>query len=175
MLPILVKDDGMAIAESLDIITYIDELAEFGKPIVGPSLQSQELNRWLQQARGYHYALAMPRWPQMGLEEFQTDSAIAYFTRKKSLSIGPFSEALEASAELVVLAEAALSELEVILKNTGSLGSPGDTITIDDFHLFATLRVLTVVRQLKFPSGIDEYTKSLAERSGVPLHWEKAL
>ena len=46
---------------------------------------------------------------------------------------------------------------------------------MDDFHLFAGLRVLTTVKGLEFPQKVNAYMNRLSERSRVPLHWEKAL
>lgn len=171
MLPILQKEDGSYLPESLDIIEYIDNLD--GKPVVEPSRDHSELNQWLKDIRQYHYALAMPRWVRMGLPEFATEAAVAYFTNKKEKSIGPFSEAVANTNQFIKMAEEHLPQLEKWL-----VGTPyfwGEEITLDDFHVFASLRCLTTTQGIRFPERVDAYMNKLSELSQVPLHWELAL
>jgi len=173
MLPILVKDDGTAISESLDIIAYVDNLIEYGSPRVQESRQDPQLLKWLQDIRRYHYALAMPRWILMGLEEFATQSAVAYFTFKKEKNIGPFSENLKKTPQLIAIANQHLFELDEII-----VGDPffwGQELTLDDFHVFASLRCLTTTVGVKFPDKINDYMNRLSSLSAVPLHWSLAL
>lgn len=173
MLPILEKEEGGFLPESLDIIKYLDGLNEYGSPIVSASKNDSRLTAWLKEVREYHYALAMPRWVKMNLKEFTSPEAIDYFTRKKELFTGPFSKCLEETNQLIAKAHEHLKELEEII-----VGAPyfwGDQISIDDFHVFATLRCLTTVRGLELPSKLNNYMNSLSEESQVELHWEKAL
>lgn len=173
MLPILVKDDGTAMGESLDIISYVDNLLEYGSPRVQESRQSPQLMKWLQDIRGYHYALAMPRWVQLGLEEFATAGAVAYFMLKKEKSIGPFSESLKKTPKLIEQANQHLLELEEMV-----VGNPffwGKELTLDDFHVFSSLRCLTTTLGVQFPDKIDEYMNKLSSLCAVPLHWSLAL
>lgn len=173
MLPIIEKQQDDFMPESLDIIKFIDELAEYGKPIVESSKANPGLNRWLQDIRQYHYQLAMPRWPLMGLEEFATELAVQYFTRKKEKSIGLFKENMERSQDLIVQANRHLQELESMI-----VGEPyfwGEQLNIDDFHVFASLRCLTTTKGVVFPESINQYMNFLSEISQVPLHWDKAI
>ena len=173
VLPILVKDDGKAMGESLDIIKYVDGLIDYGSPRVQESRQNPQLMKWLQDIRSYHYALAMPRWVQLGLDEFATPSAITYFTLKKEKSIDPFSENLKNTALYVEQANKHLLVLEEIL-----VGDPffwGQELSLDDFHVFASLRCLTTTLGVHFPNKINNYMNRLSSLSGVPLHWSLAL
>lgn len=171
MCPILEKDDGSFMPESLDIIAYVDGLDS--KPIVGPALDNKDLGHWLIHVREYHYRLAMPRWPQMPLEEFATPGAQAYFTRKKEKAIGPFSEALTKTDEYIKMAHEHLQVLENILGDGPFVG--GEQLSIDDFHLFASLRVLTTTQGIRFPEKVNHYVNFISEQSNVPLHWEMAI
>lgn len=173
MLPILQKDDGTYLPESLDIIDYIDHLPEFGEPIVNASHQSQELSDWLGFSRRYTYALAMPRWVNMGLEDFATPSATQYFIRKKQDSIGPFSANITLTKELILYAQGHLQKLEQIISSGPYFW--GSELSIDDFHVFATLRCLTTTKGLQFPPKIEAYMSRMSEASGVDLHWSRAL
>ena len=173
MLPILQKENGDFLPESIDIISYCDQLSKFGEPIVGESKNDERLTSWLSQARNYHYALAMPRWVKMGLKEFATESAIEYFTKKKVNSIGPFKESMDKTSELIEMAQEHLPELEEII-----IGAPyfwGESLSIDDFHVFASLRCLTTTNGIRFPEKIEKYMNSLSQSSKVPLHWDKAV
>ncbi len=173
MVPILQKPDGSFLSESLDIISYIDSLSDFGKPVVHPSKEDSRLSKWFEESRLSIYGLAMPRWVKMGLEEFATPSAIDYFVNKKEKMIGSFKEHLDRSDELIEKAQKSLKNLE-------SLVSPkpffwGEILNLDDFHVFASLRSLTTVRNLTFPEKINEYMIFMEKKTKVPLYWEKAL
>ena len=94
-------------------------------------------------------------------------------TRKKELSIGPFDENMDKTDVLVILAREHLPELESLL-----VGTPyfwGDELSLDDFHVFASLRCLTTCGEINFPPKIDKYMNTLSEICKVPLHWEKSL
>ena len=173
MLPILQKNDGEFMAESLDIINYCDQLSSFGEPIVTPSVGNENLEKWLQDIRQYHYALAMPRWVMMGLEEFATNEAILYFTKKKEKSIGPFNKRLAQTPELMAMAKEHLLVLEDII-----VGAPyfwGNVLSLDDFNVFSSLRCLTTVKNLSFPNKVEQYMNFISEKSNVPLHWDRAI
>lgn len=171
MLPILQKDDGGFMPESLDIISYIDQ--NFGEAIVQASREDEVLKTWLQGARDYHYRLAMPRWVIMPIEEFATPDAVAYFTKKKEQSIGPFKDNLVRTAELVEMANKHLLELEA-MAGDGTYWW-GENLSLDDFHLFATLRVMTTTKGVEFPPKVAAYANRMAELSKVPLHWDMAI
>ncbi len=172
MLPVLEKPDGGFLSESLDIISYIDALPAFGKPMVGTKKDTR-LNRWFEESRLCIYSLAMPRWVNMDLEEFATPSAIAYFVNKKEKMIGSFEENLNLSDELIEEAGKHLKNLESLI-----LSGPffqGKTLSFDDFHVFASLRCLSSVKDLVFPKKTNEYMIFMEKKTSVPLHWEKAL
>ena len=141
--------------------------------MVGPSPQNQALNLWLKEAREFNYPLAMPRWIKMGLEEFATESAVRYFTEKKELMIGPFPENLEKTDIFLIMAKEHLKILEDLM-----VGGPyfwGDQLSIDDFHVFASLRCLTTTKEIIFPDKIQSYMNEMSNKTGVNLHWEVAL
>jgi glutaredoxin 2 len=173
MLPILIKDNNEPLAESLDIISYVDQLSEYGPKRVNPAPQSASLSQWLQEIRQYHYALAMPRWVKMGLDEFATPSAVKYFTDKKEMSIGAFDHNFKNSESLIIQANQHLKVLDKLI-----VASPyfwGDEVTWDDFHVFSALRCLTTTQGVEFPEKINDYMNQLSSLSQVPLHWERAI
>ncbi len=168
MLPILKKESGEFMPESLDIIAYVDGLKQFGEPIVGPTKNNPFISKWLKDIRNYHYALAMPRWIHLGLKEFSTPSAQEYFTRKKELFTGPFSECLKRTPMLVNQAHEHLKIL-----NDWMTASPylwGEDLSLDDFHLFSSLRCLTTVENFQFPDKVNDYFLWISQNSKVPPH-----
>ena len=76
-IPILVKDDGQPMLESMDMIKYIEGL---GPPIlVGP--QRPEIADWAAQVVAKTAPLTMPRYPLLGLAEFATVVAHDHYKR----------------------------------------------------------------------------------------------
>lgn len=171
--PILQKDDKSYMPESLDIIKYVD--SKFGDlEIVSYQNPRSEIQDWIYSSRNYAYDLAMPRWVKMPLKEFATQSAKDYFqTKKEKNNIGSFSVALDKSPELIKKAESELKYLENLMLPNGRFYE--DDIHIDDFHIFAALRNLTTVKDLKWPNKILKYVKNLSERSNVNLFFDEAI
>ena len=50
-----------------------------------------------------------------------------------------------------------------------------DSLSISDFHLFAFLRSLSIVKDLAFPEKIKYYSQQISKSSSVPLHHSIAL
>jgi len=172
MVPILIREDGEPMGESLDIIRYVDGLKRYGDSFLAPSRRNEDLSAWLSEMREYHYALAMPRWVKMDLPEFETPSAVQYFIKKKTGYLGSFDKALAQSQQLI---EKAQDHLQILDRMMGSTEWYWGEPNLDDIHLFAGLRVLTTVKGLEFTSKINAYMNRLSEKSRVPLHWEKSL
>ena len=95
MVPILKKNNGSVMAESLEIVRYLDESCGEGAALA-ESANRQDLQNWMDNA-GLN-PLTMPRWVQAPLLEFATPGGGAYFTEKKEAGIGPFREHLDNSA-----------------------------------------------------------------------------
>jgi glutaredoxin 2 len=164
MVPILEKPDGSRMPESMDIVHYIDGLD--GDPMVRPGGEPR-LSLWLEASRRYVSALAMPRWVDAPLEEFATDGARQYFTRKKETVKGPFTELRARTPELLAEANAHLKELAPLVQSPHAVHG---VTTEDDFHLFAALRSLSIVSGVVYPPKVEAYRQEMSGLSGVPLH-----
>lgn len=173
MVPILIKDDHTAMSESLDIIKWVDE--NYGsEAIVNYGLPRAEIQNWIQAARNFQYHLAMPRWIQMPLEEFQTESARSYFQNKKEKqNIGSFAQAIEETPKYLKQAEEALNELDKLMLDSKRFYEC--EVHIDDIHLFAALRNLTTVKNLQWPKNTLNYIQTWSEKSKVNLFFDHAL
>jgi glutaredoxin 2 len=168
MVPILEKDDGTVMPESMDIVRYVDGLAQYGKPAISPSpSNNQSLQSWLQAVGAYTYKLAMPRWGEAALEEFKTPSAKQYFITKKESSLGSFAEHRVKSTDYKREVNRLLVSLENVIHAPDSVHKE---LSEDDIHLFATLRSLSIVKGLEYPQKVEAYRQTMAKKSAIPLH-----
>ena len=151
--------------ESLDIVRYIDD--HFQVPLVDWK-EDNRLSEWLRSCGRIHYFLSMPRWVQTPLEEFKTSDSRDYFQKKKERHVGSFSEALKNTKNLIEKMEECLKELEGLLQGKNKYWA--SQLSVNDFHLFAYLRMLSIVKNISFPEKVSSYMKTLSEESKVPLH-----
>lgn len=170
MVPILTKEDGSHMGESMDIVHYIDK--EFGRPVLAGRAGNRTLNAWLEGISPILYPLVMPRWVKAPLDEFKTELARKYFIRKKELYIGPFADHIKNTDALVAQMNTHLMKLEELIESPEAVHT---TLSDDDIHLFATLRSLSIVKGLTYPPKVEAYRQRMAEKSGVNMHDDIAL
>lgn len=168
MAPILEKPDGTHMPESMDIVHYIDSLqpsSVFTEP------QNPSITTLLNELGAHSFKLIAPRNPFVGFAEFKTKSAQDYFINKKSAMIGDFEQHRQQSETYIAVINQLLSDFvaaeSAVLKR--------DSLSIDDIHLFASLRCLTVVKGIIFPEQLLEYLSRISEKSGVNLLFERAI
>lgn len=164
--PVLQKEDGSFMGESLDIVRHFDREDRL-KDEVRP-----EIRAWLDKVGGYNDKLVQPRVIKIGLPEFATPEAVKYFTDKKEKSIGSFSANLNKTAQYLERINADLQELENLMDGAsdGINGGIGEDILV-----FPVLRNLTVVRGIEWPQKVMGYLMMMSEKSGVPLYFDRAL
>lgn len=168
--PILLKNDGTAMPESLDIVRYIDD--NFGEKLLSEQVRP-ELEQWMTRVQGYYNRLLLPRFIQLGLAEYATQSAVDYFVKKKTESIGDFAENLANSAEYIAKIEADLTALSTLILSADKAN--GTQLSIEDIVLFPMLRNLTCVKGLNFPATVATYVHKMAELSKVELYLDRAV
>ena len=169
MVPILETKKGAFMPESMDIVSYIDKLDN------SPSIQWEEdksLAGWLSKNSLICYQLAMPRWLNAPLKEFQTKKARDYFQNKKEAYIGSFKAQLDKSENLIAQMSKQLQELEKYFKENQKFFK--SKLSENDFHLFAFLRSLSIVKGLSFPEKTQRYAERLSRLSNIPLHYSIA-
>lgn len=164
--PILEKDDGSFMAESLDIVRYIDQgrLKEDVR---------DEIRNWLSTVGEYNNRLVQPRMVKIGLPEFATPEAVKYFTGKKEKNIGSFAANLDKTAQYLTRLHTDLVALSDLMPESSD-GLNGE-IGMEDILVFPVLRNLTIVRGIEFPPKIMDYLLAMSEKSGVPLYFDRAL
>ncbi|MYE07325.1 MAG: glutaredoxin 2 [Oligoflexia bacterium] len=171
MVPILETEPGQFMPESMDIVQFIDKKFP---PLVVVEKEDPFLLEILNQARSAYYGLTMPRWINSRMEEFKTPSARQYFQKKKENMIGPFSAALENTENFKMEITKILQVIEKKMKEEHPWYL-GDKASFNDFHLFAFLRSLTIVKDLPFPPKLERYTNDCADKSQIPLSYEQAI
>ncbi len=170
MVPILEYAPKKFMPESLDIIRHIDQQSP---PTIVSWKSHPALTLWLEESASIIYTLAMPRWVQAPLKEFQTKKARDYFQRKKEKMIGPFAAALEQTKELKVEINKQLTKLNKMLNEQSEFFT--DQLSVNDFHLFTALRSLTIVKDIRWPKKVQYYLHKLSTNSQVPLHNSLAI
>ncbi|ANF56373.1 glutaredoxin 2 [Halotalea alkalilenta] len=170
MLPILEKDDGSYLGESMDIVRYIDDNFGGAPVLAGPT--NPEIQRWCSAAGPTLMRLSMPRWVRAPLGDFATPEAVAFFTRNKEAMIGPFDEQLANSSALIQEMQRWLNELEPLILSSQAVNG---ILSADDFELFPTLRMLSIVRGIEYPAKVEAYRQAMAQLTEVPLHDDIAV
>ena len=165
--PILQKEDGSFMGESLDVVRYLDREGRL-KTEIRPEIQA-----WFDKVGGYNTKLVHPRVVKIGLPEFETPEAVKYFTDKKEKTIGSFATNLEKTGQYVQRLHEDLAELETLMTEGGA-GLNGEA-GMEDVLVFPILRNLTVVRGVEWPQKVMDYLLRMSEASGVPLYFDRAL
>jgi len=165
--PILQKEDGSFMGESLDIVRYLDREGRL-KNEIRPEIQA-----WLDKVGSYNNKLVQPRTVKIGLPEFSTAEAVKYFTDKKEKNIGSFSANLNKTAQYLDRIHEDLNDLDGLMHEISD-GINGE-IGMEDILVFPILRNLTVVRGIEWPQKVMGYLMTMSEKSGVPLYFDRAL
>ena len=171
MVPILEKAPQKFMAESMDIIQFIDQ--KFS-PVRVQKKEDPFLLEALNKVHLSYYSLVMPRWVNSDMEEFKTPAARQYFQNKKEQMIGPFATSLKNTETYKKEVEETLLKIERKISNP-SKWYIEDHLSFNDFHLFSFLRALTIVKNLSFPPRLKSYTKQISEKSQVPLNTSIAV
>lgn len=163
MAPILQKDDGSYLPESMDIVHYIDNLD--GKPLL-TGKTNPAIAAWLQHTATYVNKLLLPRFANADFEEFATDNARRYFSDKKQAASGDFAVLLADSADLIAQLEKDLATLSPLIQSSEAVNG---TLSNDDIHLFPLLRSLSIVAGVALPDNVEAYRNHMAQRVDIPL------
>ncbi|BFU59720.1 MULTISPECIES: glutaredoxin 2 [Rodentibacter] len=169
VVPILIKEDGTAMSESLDIVRYVD--AHFGEKLLSEQVRP-EIENWIKKVGSYYNHLLIPRFVKMELAEFETQSAVDYFVKKKTESIGDFQQNLDDTATYLVRLQQDLEALVPLVKSASALNKG---LSLEDIMVFPMLRNLTCVSDVQFPPKILAYLEKMSAQSGVALYFNKAI
>jgi glutaredoxin 2 len=157
--PILVRDDGAPMLESMDMVAYIEAR---GDPILtGP--QRVEISAWADSVIEKSVPLTMPRYPLLGLAEFGTVSARDHYIVRKQKKLGDFVELRAKTREQI---DALMPELEIIDRLIESPAAVNGKLSLDDIRVLPLLRSAAVVKGLRFPQKVRDYFETMMSRIG---------
>jgi len=164
VLPIM-EIDGEAMGESLDIVAKVDALDD--SPLLAKAAGREDIAKWLSDNKDLLRKITRPRDAMALYPEFSTKAARATWVKNHQLSGMTFEEALATSEPLMEEFNAKLPELSEMLHSSSSVNEGG--YSYDDITLFPTLRRLTLVKGIKWPEKLRQYTENMAVACDVPL------
>jgi glutaredoxin 2 len=163
VIPILVKNDGTPMLESMDMVAHIDGLGE--SVLIGS--QRSELAAWASSTADKTAPLTWPRYPLLGLPEFGTIAAHDHYVVRKRKGLGDLVELRAQTRELIDALMPNLEKLDAMIQSpTGVNGE----LSLDDIRVLPLLRSAAVVKSLRFPKNVRDYFETMMNRIGyAPL------
>ena len=159
VIPILLKDDGRPMLESMDMVRYIEGL---GPPVlVGP--ERPEIAQWADRVVAKSAPLTMPRYPLLGLPEFATAAALDHYIMRKRKTYGDFAELRSHTRQQIDELMPKLEELDALIESPQAVNG---TLSMDDIRVLPLLRSVAVVKGLPFPRRVRNYFESMMNRIG---------
>ncbi len=167
-LPILEYSPQQYMGESLDIIDYLCK--KFSIALEKNTDELNEVNQFLQDNRLLIYGLSIPRWVKMPFAEFATDTAIGYFTKKKTQTIGDFGQAIDNtsvySKELIAVLEKHAPLFNKLVQKPNNLAS---------IMLFSALFGVSCVKGFQWTKSSGNFMQTMAKLSKMNLLTDKAV
>jgi glutaredoxin 2 len=159
VVPILVKDDGQPMLESMDMVGFIDGLG--GPVLTGP--QRSAIAAWADEVAARTAPLTWPRYPLLGLPEFGTIAALDHYTVRKRKQLGDFVELRARTRELIDALMPGLEELDRLIDGPSAVNGK---LSLDDIRVLPLLRSAAVVKGLRFPHKVRDYFEAMMGRIG---------
>ena len=159
VIPILVKDDGQPMLESMDMVNYIEAP---GDPVlIGP--ERPEVTEWAEQVVSKTAPLTMPRYPLLGLPEFATVAARDHYTLRKGKVFGDFVELRANTRRHITELMPNLEKLDRLIESPLAVNG---VLSLDDIRVLPLLRSAAVVKGLRFPPKVRAYFETMMDRIG---------
>ena len=159
VIPILVKDDGRPMLESMDMVKYVDGHGD--SILTGP--QRPEIAAWAEDTASKSAPLTWPRYPLLGLPEFASAAALDHYNLRKRKAIGDFVELRANTRSYIDALTPKLNELEQLIKLPLAVNG---TLSFDDIRVLPLLRSAAVVKGLRFPGKVRDYFESMMRHIG---------
>jgi glutaredoxin 2 len=159
IIPILVKDDGEPMLESMTMVSHIDSI---GDPVLtGP--ERGEIAAWSENVVAKTGPLTMPRYPLLGLPEFATVAALDHYNLRKRKAFGDF---VELRANTRAYLKELMPDLELLDRLIESPTAVNGKLSRDDVRVLPLLRSAAVVEGLRFPRRVQEYFETMMRQIG---------
>lgn len=159
--PILEKEDGTAMDESMDIIDYFVQLRFPNAPLLSAS--STVLD-WQAQAFPLLQKIGYPRWPELGLGEFLTASSRQAWLDKKQTDELNFAELKANTPEIAAQVSALIKQVEPIL-----FPQSGVPTFIDEAIVFSLLRGWVCEPSIEWPPAVMQWLRRRSAVTGVSV------
>jgi glutaredoxin 2 len=157
--PILIRDDGKPMLESMDMVRYIDGL---GVPVlIGP--ERPEIAAWENVAAPKAARLTQPRYLLLGLPEFGTVAALDHYTMRKRKTLGDLVELRAQTRDLMREMTPGFEELDRLIETPQAVNG---VLSLDDIRVLPLLRSAAVVKGLRFPDKVRRYYETMMDRLG---------
>ncbi|MGV3346303.1 glutaredoxin 2 [Enterobacteriaceae bacterium LUAb1] len=163
MAPVLCKEDGSYMPESMDIVHYVDKSDR--QPLLTGNTDPA-ITEWLRKTGSYINKLLIPRIAEAPFDEFETPSARQYFINKKQKTMGDFAGLKQHSTGLIKNISDDLRHLEKLIKQPNAVNGE---LSEDDINLFPLLRLLTLVKGITYPTRVTDYRDNMAKQTQIPL------
>jgi glutaredoxin 2 len=159
VIPILVKDCGQPMLESMEMVSYIDGI---GEPVLTGD-EREEIAEWAKDVVSKTGPLTMPRYPLLGLPEFGTAAALDHYTLRKRKTYGDFIELRAKTRQYV---DELMPDLEKLDRLVESPNAVNGKLSVDDVRVLPLLRSAAVVKGLRFPPRVRAYFEAMMDRIG---------
>ena len=144
MVPILIRDDGQPMLESMDIVRYIDDL---GEPVLtGPERPRSGYGPSRSRLRRSAHAVALPA---AHLPEFGSAAARAHYHACKRSTLGDLDELLADTKRYLGELMLDLQQIDRMLESPRAING---ALSLDDVRVLPVLRSLAVVKEPRSPS-----------------------
>lgn len=159
VIPILVKDDGVPMLESMDMVEHIEAM---GEPVLtGP--EHPEIADLCAQILKITPYLTMPRYPLLNLPEMATIAAHDHYVVRKLKVYDDFVALRARTRAFIAELLPVLEELDGSIERADAVNG---TLSRDDIRLLPLLRSAAVVEGLVFPQKVQAYFETLMSRTG---------
>ncbi len=158
-IPILIKDDGQPMLESMDMVRYVDSR---GEPVL-VGRERGEIAGWADRFAKKAAPLTWPRYPLLGLPELATIAAHDHYVVRKRQAIGDLIELRAATRRYIGEIVPELDELNRLIERPDGVNG---SLSLDDVRVLPLLRSAAVVKALRFPTKVRDYFETMMSRIG---------
>jgi glutaredoxin 2 len=163
VIPILVRNDGSAMLESMAMVAYVDSI---GEPVL-TGAERREVGAWAERVFDKLPSLTQPRYPLLGLPEFASIAALDHYHLRKRKALGDFIELRANTRQYIGKLMPDLEELDGLIRSPLAING---RLSLDDVRVLPLLRSAAVVKGLRFPSKVRDYFEAMMGQIGhVPL------
>jgi glutaredoxin 2 len=163
LIPILIKNDGTPMVESMDMVAYLEGI---GEPVLtGP--ERNDIGVWAETVLSKLPPLTQPRYPLLGLPEFASVAALDHYQLRKRKTLGDFVELRANTRQHIRKLMPDLELLDDLIQCPLAINGK---LSLDDVRVLPLLRSAAVVKGLRFPSKVRDYFETMMSHLGyAPL------